>query len=150
MDRVDRIGKGNEKLVVKSKLNPNTLVVESDVVGAKDSANIREVADERLVVKSKLNPNTLVVQSDIVGGKDSTKIGGVAAKNGTLYNKFNILHKCKSKLNLKIVFYESKIFFCFMKHCLVDRIANVRQMETVLTVVHVLENYVVVAAVIVE
>merc|ERR1711887_141253 len=67
----------DERLVVKSKLNPNSLVVESDVVGAKDSAISREVTDERLVVKSKLKPNTLVVQSDIVGAKDSTEIGEV-------------------------------------------------------------------------
>merc|ERR1712078_153232 len=71
----------DERLVVKSKLNPNSLVVESDVVGAKDSAISREVTDETLVVKSKLKPNlgqTLVVQSDIVGAKDSTEIGEVA------------------------------------------------------------------------
>ena len=43
-----------------------------------------------------------------------------------------------------------KAFSFFMKHLQVDRTANVRQMETVLTVVHVLENYVAVAAVIVE
>jgi len=53
-------------------------VVQSDIVGAKNSANIREVADERLVVKSKLNPDTLVVESQVVGVKDSTKMGEVA------------------------------------------------------------------------
>merc|ERR1712212_1071852 len=37
----------DEKLVVKSKLNQNTLVVESHVEGAKDSADIEEVADEK-------------------------------------------------------------------------------------------------------
>merc|ERR1712136_409283 len=66
-DAVDGIEKENEKLVVKSKLNPDTLVVESNVVGAKDSDNIGEVADEKLVVASKLNPDTLVVASNVVG-----------------------------------------------------------------------------------
>merc|ERR1712078_601958 len=89
MDEVDGIGKEDETLVVNSKLNPDTLVVESHVEGAKDStiegakdsADIREVTDERLVVKSKLKPNTgetLVVQSDIVVADDSTEIGEVA------------------------------------------------------------------------
>ena len=89
----------DERLVVKSKLNPNSLVVESDVVGAKDSPISREVTDERLVVKSKLKPNTLVVQSDIVGAKDSTEIGEVADEKGTLYNNFNFFHKCKISNN---------------------------------------------------
>ena len=42
------IGKENEKLVVQSKLNPikNTMVVESDVIRAKDSTKIGEIADE--------------------------------------------------------------------------------------------------------
>ena len=71
MDDVNGIGKEDETLVVKSKLNQNTLVVESHVEGAKDSADIEEVTDERLVVKSKLNPNSLVVESDVVGAKDS-------------------------------------------------------------------------------
>merc|ERR1712212_1237701 len=71
MDEVDGIGKEDETLVVKSKLNQNTLVVESDVISAKDSNKIREVPDETLVVNSKLNPNSLVVESDVVGAKDS-------------------------------------------------------------------------------
>merc|ERR1711942_192977 len=71
MDEVDGIGKEDETLVVKSKLNQNTLVVESDVISEKNSNKIGEVPDERLVVKSKLNPNSLVVESDIVGAKDS-------------------------------------------------------------------------------
>merc|ERR1711942_606350 len=75
MDEVDGIGKEGETLVVKSKLNQNTLVVESDVISEKDSADIEEVTDERLVVKSKLNPNSLVVQSDIVvGATDETLV----------------------------------------------------------------------------
>merc|ERR1711872_1146380 len=78
VDEVDGIGKENEKLVVKSKLNQDTLVVQSNIVGAKDSSNIGEVADDKLVVKSKLNPDTLVVKSDIVGAKDSANIGEVA------------------------------------------------------------------------
>ena len=67
MNRVDGPRKENEKLVVKSKLNPDTLVVESNVVGAQGSTKHREVADEKLVVASKLNPDTLVVASNVVG-----------------------------------------------------------------------------------
>merc|ERR1712243_411091 len=72
------MGVVNGKLVVKSKLNQDTLVVQSDIVGGKDSANIGKVAGEKLVVKSKLNPDTLVVESQVVGVKDSTKMGEVA------------------------------------------------------------------------
>merc|ERR1712168_1601704 len=71
MDEVDGIGKEDETLVVKSKFNQNTLVVESDVISAKDSKKIGEVPDETLVINSKLNPNSLVVESDVVGAKDS-------------------------------------------------------------------------------
>merc|ERR1712114_28800 len=79
VDEVDEVGEVvNGKLVVKSKLNPDKLVVKSDIVGEKNSVNIREVPDERLVVKSKLNPDTLVVESQVVGVKDSTKMGEVA------------------------------------------------------------------------
>merc|ERR1712168_1736508 len=47
-DEVDEVGEVvNGKLVVKSKLNEDTLVVKSDIVGAKDSANIGEVAPEK-------------------------------------------------------------------------------------------------------
>ena len=46
MNRVDGPRKENEKLVVKSKLNPNTLVVQSDIAGAKDSTKIGEVINE--------------------------------------------------------------------------------------------------------
>merc|ERR1711872_187347 len=67
VDAVDGIEEENEKLVVKSKLNPDTLVVESNAVGAKDSTKNGEVADEKLVVASKLNPDTLVVASNVVG-----------------------------------------------------------------------------------
>merc|ERR1712198_798716 len=67
VDAVDGVEEENEKVIVKSKLNPDTLVVESNVVGAKDSDNIGEVANEKLVVASKLNPDTLVVASNVVG-----------------------------------------------------------------------------------
>merc|ERR1712112_713235 len=71
VDAVDGIEEENEKLVVKSKLNPDTLVVESNVVGGKDSTKNGKVADEKVVVKSKLNQNTLVVDSNVVGPKRS-------------------------------------------------------------------------------
>merc|ERR1712112_14898 len=75
VDEVDEVGEVvNGKLVVKSKLNQDTLVVQSDIVGGKDSANIGKVAGEKLVVKSKLNPDKLVVKSDIVGEKNSVNI----------------------------------------------------------------------------
>merc|ERR1711872_569200 len=89
VDEVDGIGKENEKLVVKSKLNQDTLVVESKVVGAKDSAKVGEIDDEKLVVKSKLNPDTLVVQSNIVGAKDSSNIGEVADEKLVVQSKLN-------------------------------------------------------------
>merc|ERR1719347_1473371 len=72
VDEVDGIGKEDETLVVKSKFNQNTLVVESDVISEKNSNKIGEVPDETLVVNSKLNPNTLVVESHVKGAKDST------------------------------------------------------------------------------
>merc|ERR1711872_684105 len=89
VDEVDGIGKENEKLVVKSKLNQDTLVVESKVVGAKDSAKVGEIDDQKLVVKSKLNPDTLVVQSNIVGAKDSSNIGEVADEKLVVKSKLN-------------------------------------------------------------
>merc|ERR1712112_259815 len=47
-DEVDEVGEVvNGKLVVKSKLNPDKLVVKSDIVGEKNSVNIREVPDEK-------------------------------------------------------------------------------------------------------
>merc|ERR1712126_59835 len=62
-DEVDEVGEAvNGKFVVKSKLNQDTLVVQPDIVGGKDSANIGKVAGEKLVVKSKLNPDKLVVK----------------------------------------------------------------------------------------
>ena len=41
------MGKENEKLVVKSKLNPikNTLVVESDVMGSKNTGKEKEIQE---------------------------------------------------------------------------------------------------------
>jgi len=89
MDEVDGIGKEDETLVVKSKLNQNTLVVESDVISAKDSNKIGEVPDETLVVNSKLNPNTLVVESHVKGAKDSTKLEEVADEKLVVKSKLN-------------------------------------------------------------
>ena len=89
MDRVDGTGKENEKLVVKSKLNPNTLVVESYVVSAKDSNKIGEVSDEKLVLKSKLNPKILVVESDVVGAKNFANIREVSNERLVVKSKLN-------------------------------------------------------------
>ena len=89
MDDVNGIGKEDETLVVKSKLNQNTLVVESDVISAKDSNKIGEVPDETLVVNSKLNPNTLVVESHVEGAKDSTKLGEVTDEKLVVKSKLN-------------------------------------------------------------
>merc|ERR1712168_166505 len=99
VDEVDGLGKDTEKLVVKSKVNQNTLVVQSDVVGGKDSPNIGKVADDKLVVKSKLNPDKLVVQSDIVSAKNSANIREVADERLVV----------KSKLNPDTLVVESKV-----------------------------------------
>merc|ERR1712168_509972 len=89
-DEVDEVGEVvNGKLVVKSKLNQDTLVVQSDIVGGKDSANIGKVAGEKLVVKSKLNPDKLVVKSDIVGEKNSVNIREVPDERLVVKSKLN-------------------------------------------------------------
>merc|ERR1712133_68770 len=88
-DAVDGIEEENEKLVVKSKLNPDTLVVESNVVGAKDSTKNGEVADEKVVVESKLNQNALEVESNVAGAKDSDNIGEVADEKLVVASKLN-------------------------------------------------------------
>jgi len=89
MDEVDGIGKEDETLVVKSKLNQNTLVVESDVISEKNSNKIGEVPDEMLVVNSKLNPNTLVVESHVEGAKDSADIEEVTDERLVVKSKLN-------------------------------------------------------------
>jgi len=89
MDEVDGIGKEDETLVVKSKLNQNTLVVESDVISEKNSNKIGEVPDETLVVNSKLNPNTLVVESHVKGAKDSADIEEVTDERLVVKSKLN-------------------------------------------------------------
>jgi len=90
VDEVDEVGEVvNGKLVVKSKLNQDTLVVQSDIVGGKDSANIGKVAGEKLVVKSKLNPDKLVVKSDIVGEKNSVNIREVPDERLVVKSKLN-------------------------------------------------------------
>jgi len=89
MDEVDGIGKEDETLVVKSKLNQNTLVVESDVISEKNSNKIGEVPDETLVVNSKLNPNTLVVESHVEGAKDSADIEEVTDERLVVKSKLN-------------------------------------------------------------
>jgi len=89
VNRVDGPRKENKKLVVKSKLNPNTLVVESDVVSAKHSNKIGEVSDDKLVLKSKLNPKTLVVESDVVGAKDTANFREVSNERLAVKSKLN-------------------------------------------------------------
>merc|ERR1712198_376393 len=89
VDAVDGIEEENEKLVVKSKLNPDTLVVESDAAGKVDAVDGIEEENEKLVVKSKLNQNTLVVDSNVVGAKDSDNIGEVADEKLVVASKLN-------------------------------------------------------------
>jgi len=65
------------------------LVVQSNIVGAKDSANIGEVADEKLVVKSKPNPDTLVVDSTKIGEVADEEVGAHSGRalNGSINNR---------------------------------------------------------------
>jgi len=107
MDEVDGIGKEDETLVVKSKLNQNTLVVESDVISEKNSNKIGEVPDETLVVNSKLNPNTLVVESHVEGAKDSTIEG--AKDSADIEEVTDERLVVKSKLNPNSLVVESDV-----------------------------------------
>merc|ERR1712078_12330 len=107
MDEVDGIGKEDETLVVKSKLNQNTLVVESDVISEKNSNKIGEVPDETLVVNSKLNPDTLVVESHVEGAKDSTIEG--AKDSADIEEVTDERLVVKSKLNPNSLVVESDV-----------------------------------------